>query len=59
MITRGVEVVRVLEVLEDGPATFSELVRRTGLPARDVASALDVLGRKGFVVEEGYLFIRR
>ena len=50
MILRTPSSMKVLEALEDGPATFSELVRRTGLPAHDVAGALDQLGRKGLVV---------
>ncbi len=50
------EAERVLEALEQGPATFSELIRRTGLPAKDVAGALDQLGRKGLVVKGEYWF---
>jgi len=58
MIVRGVEVVRVLSALEEGPATFSELVRKTKLPARDLAAALDELGRKGLVLKDEYWFVK-
>jgi DNA-binding IclR family transcriptional regulator len=56
MISRIPSALRVLEALEDGPATFSELVMRTGLPAKEVAASLDELGRKGKVVKDEYFF---
>jgi DNA-binding IclR family transcriptional regulator len=56
MISRIPSAFLVQRALEEGPATFSELVRRTGLPAREVASALDELGRKGVVVKDEYCF---
>ena len=56
MILRTPSSMKVLEALEQGPATFSELVGRTGLPAKDVAGALEQLGRKGLVVKSDYWF---
>ncbi|BAD84770.1 hypothetical protein TK0581 [Thermococcus kodakarensis KOD1] len=59
MIARIPSAFLIQRALEDGPATFSELVRRTGLPAKEVASALDELGRKGAVVKDEYCFTLR
>lgn len=59
MITRVPSALLVQKVLEDGPATFSELVKRTGLPPSEVVWALDELRKKGMVMKEGYFFVLR
>lgn len=44
---------KVLRALDEGPATFSELIRRTGLKATDLRTILEHLEWQGVVVKDG------
>ena len=60
MITRGVEVLRVLEALEGGPRLLSDVIEDTRLPYEVVRDTLRTLARKGLVAREnGFYYLRR
>lgn len=56
-IFAGEYALRVLECLDE-PKTFSELLKVSGLKARELAFALRELREKGLVVKEGYWYRR-
>jgi|GEM_PF-4876642 len=45
---------RVLRALDESPATFSELIKRTGLKASDLRTILEHLQWQGVVVKDDY-----
>ena len=49
VITRGVEGLRILEALQDGPKLISDVIEATKLPYRETLAILRELERKGFV----------
>ena len=54
----GEYALRVLECLDE-PRTFSELLKISGLKARELVFALDELRRKGLIIKDEYWFKRR
>ena len=49
MIVRGVEGLKVLEALQEGPKLISDVIEATRLPYREALSVLRELERKGIV----------
>jgi DNA-binding IclR family transcriptional regulator len=58
IVSSGELAARVLSRLDDWK-TPQQLSRETGLPVRDIRAILDSLARRGAVVRDGHLYLRR